>query len=577
LLNTSQDEDVLHVHKIRSAAEDIDEDSTTVPFMLPMFSSITGGPPSQTMYKPTEDDFENFFAIFCERVDPIVKILHKPSVRCLINRLKLPGLDSCPPIDYALLISIAYSATCSLTEDDPRLEQLFGETLAGLRQKVTFSAEVAMSRVNLFATNDFTALQAFTLYIVSGFFLPLPTLLVDRNQTTKVLDDNSLEVWHTLWCPVALAVRIANSMGVHKDGTTLGLSPFETEIRRRVWWHLILLSIRTSEDYSCYLFTAGGSEVSLPTNIDDDDMSPDSARPFVEQDGLTEMTASLLRYEGIAAIANATQHAPLQRGTKDPEVPFLEEIRRFEQKIQTKYLAAAQADPDNERSRLILGLGKIAVLKICWVWGFSLMQKNGQAPQLNATLFPEKYPESVRGMSNLSDELFITATKILEQQILLHSEPNLINLYWILRNIKPWEGLAIILTQMSVRLQKRHPDKQFDQLPQMLKDAWEVSNLAFSAADQWSVGRKYIDGLKKMRRRLAEMMGLELDTSAPPVNPSDAPTSDFGPLPVVGDSATQIDGMDLDHFVDQDDTGGFSDPWPMFIPMNFAFFSGGAF
>ena len=191
--------------------EESDDDSKpSVPFMLPMFSAMTGGPSNQQMFQPTPEDFEHFFTLFCERVDPIVRILHKPAIRRLIEHIKLASKcnhrapkistfsavqlympekwsnptqddhdhDICSPVDYALLMAIAYSATCSMLDDDPRLIDWFGESLAGLRRKVTFATEVSMSRLKLYSTRDFTALQAFSLYIVSLCHRMIPTRLL---------------------------------------------------------------------------------------------------------------------------------------------------------------------------------------------------------------------------------------------------------------------------------------------------------------------------------------------------------------------------------------------------------------
>jgi hypothetical protein len=36
-------------------------------------------------------------------------------------------------------------------------------------------------------------------------------------------------------------------MGMHLDGILLGLSPFETEIRRRIWWQLRMYDFRAAE------------------------------------------------------------------------------------------------------------------------------------------------------------------------------------------------------------------------------------------------------------------------------------------------------------------------------------------
>jgi hypothetical protein len=166
---------------------------------------MTGGPSSKPMYLPTVNDFENFFTLFCERVDPIVRILHKPTVNRMIKRMKEAEArkHKSPPkpptfsavqlfmpekwsqasqqsgvgdfvddlsshIEHALLMAIAYSATCSLLAEDLRIVEWFGETLDGLRKKITFATEVSMSRLKMYSTRDFTALQAFTLYIVSS-------------------------------------------------------------------------------------------------------------------------------------------------------------------------------------------------------------------------------------------------------------------------------------------------------------------------------------------------------------------------------------------------------------------------
>ena len=153
-----------------------DDDKPSVPFMLPMFSSMSGGPSSQPMYLPTATDFENFFSLFCERVDPIVRILHKPTVKRLVEKVKLASLpntkkqtkptkvsavqlfmpekwphrfestqpkeDACTPVEYALLMTVAYSATCSMMEDDPRISRWFGETHSGLRKKITLTTVI---------------------------------------------------------------------------------------------------------------------------------------------------------------------------------------------------------------------------------------------------------------------------------------------------------------------------------------------------------------------------------------------------------------------------------------------------
>ncbi|KIV99600.1 hypothetical protein, variant [Verruconis gallopava] len=570
-IEDEDEDDEVKKHSIRSAAADVDENKPGIPFMLPMFSSMAGGPSSQAMYAPTATEFENFFALFCERVDPIgpVSVANSSDPRMTKDKhvttadhdrwitympekwsnfasARPPNPFSeavCSPIEYALLMSIALAATCSLTEDDPRLPEMFGDKLAGLRKKVYFATEVSISRIKLASTNNFTALQAFTLYI-----------------TTKILEENTPEVWHTLWCPVALAIRIATQIGVHKDGETIGLSPFDTEMRRRMWWHLVLLSIRTSEDYSCDLFAPGGSPVKLPANLADDQLSPEMSSWPKADDAPTEMSPSLLRYEAIAAVAEA------QRRDWNPnnKSSFFQHIQDFEETLNRRYIEPARANPNNERSRLILALGQVAILKMCWVWGYSLMRQKGETPQLNSST------------PNLSDELFITVTKMVEQQVILHCEPSLKNLYWILRNIKPWDGVAILLAQLKARLQKQHAQQNFDQLPQMLKDAWNVSTKALELRQHWVVSQNLIQGLQQMRKQVGEMMGLLTDETIAAISALDIQVDDFGPTPILADTM-QFDQMDLDAYMVQNSGGNLDDPWPMFIPMNFNITRNGPF
>jgi hypothetical protein len=45
---------------------------------------------------------------------------------------------------------------------------------------------------------------------------------------------------------VCVVVRIAQSMGMHRDGSQFGLNAIECELRRRVWWHILWLDLQNS-------------------------------------------------------------------------------------------------------------------------------------------------------------------------------------------------------------------------------------------------------------------------------------------------------------------------------------------
>lgn len=109
---------------------------------------------------------------------------------------------------------------------------------------------------------------------------------------------------NTLFTFSAVAVRLARRMGLHRDGTTLGLSPFETEMRRRLWWHINFMDRRTAEvlgtSPSADLWS--GMDVGPPLNVEDEDLYPDMSEPPQERKGITSISLCMIRYINLVAL-----------------------------------------------------------------------------------------------------------------------------------------------------------------------------------------------------------------------------------------------------------------------------------
>ena len=45
---------------------------------------------------------------------------------------------------------------------------------------------------------------------------------------------------------VGMVLRLAQNMGLHRDGSSFGLDNITSEVRRRVWWHIVCLDVHTS-------------------------------------------------------------------------------------------------------------------------------------------------------------------------------------------------------------------------------------------------------------------------------------------------------------------------------------------
>lgn len=95
-----------------------------------------------------------------------------------------------------------------------------------------------------------------------------------------------------------LAIRLAKSMDLHLDNPRLNVSPFENEMRRRLWWTICSLECRSAEEYGFHP-TIGGQtyNCSLPLNLNDEDLDPESMEAPEPRPGVTNMTWALVRFE----------------------------------------------------------------------------------------------------------------------------------------------------------------------------------------------------------------------------------------------------------------------------------------
>ena len=105
------------------------------------------------------------------------------------------------------------------------------------------------------------------------------------------------EVSRALTVLVGAAIRLAESVGLHRDGETFGFNPRDTHVRRLLWHQLCLLDVRTAEAHGPRPFIRRGDyDTRLPLNCAEEDIHPDGPPPE-PQDHWTPMTFSIIRFE----------------------------------------------------------------------------------------------------------------------------------------------------------------------------------------------------------------------------------------------------------------------------------------
>ncbi|KAI0398287.1 fungal-specific transcription factor domain-containing protein [Xylariaceae sp. FL0594] len=223
--------------------------------------------------RPSAAQAFRLWQTFLERVNPLTKVIHVPSVQPkLVEATTDPA--SIPKNVEALLFSIYVLAVVSLSEKE--CQQQLGCPKDEAYQRFSTGCRIALMRIGIMKTYDIVVLQALVLYLFSL------AGRVDR---------------HAAWILNGVTVRIAQKMGLHRDGELLGLPPFETEMRRRIWWQIILID-------AVHALMSGLGQTLLPRswdtkrphNIHDADLYP-TMTSLQPRDGPTDMIYCLVSYE----------------------------------------------------------------------------------------------------------------------------------------------------------------------------------------------------------------------------------------------------------------------------------------
>jgi hypothetical protein len=128
---------------------------------------------------------------------------------------------------------------------------------------------------------------------------------------------------------VSMAMRIAQSMGLHRDGSFLGLDEVESEVRRRVWWHIVYLDVQTT--ISSGLQPSCGSssleyhcDSSMVSELRDEDIrSSGSHRPARGEKASSAMLLSIGRHETTKVLRQIIERL---YGIRNPTITDFEEL-----------------------------------------------------------------------------------------------------------------------------------------------------------------------------------------------------------------------------------------------------------
>ncbi|KAF2807396.1 mitogen-activated protein kinase [Mytilinidion resinicola] len=363
---------------------------------------------------PPPERILQIWQIFVENVDPLTKVVHVPTLRSAIQ--KAASIIGAIPRSFEALMFAIYGAAVMTLKDD-ECEERLGEPRKALLSRYISATKAALSRAKFMGTTSLVVLQALVLHVLSVRDIYEP---------------------RAVWSLTGVAVRIAQGMGLERDGVYLGLPPFETEMRRRIWWLLKTHDFRTAELCGLAKFRdldMGDESTKWPTNVNDDQLFPGMPSLVAESNKLTDLVFVALRYElanfAAGRVARFRQQGKTSsqwdlHASGSEKVDMDEIIKELEEMLETKYLR--YCDPSQPLHLMAMLVARFAL---------NIIRFLTHHPRRWASI--EQTPLSERQWG------WEISVKLLEQHNMVLSNPQLKQFAWHAPYFQQWHAFIHVL------------------------------------------------------------------------------------------------------------------------------------
>lgn len=227
-------------------------------------------------YLPSKNAADQLVAQYFLAVHPIARAVHRQTFEsqyALFWGQIATGTEPVPS-QQAVVLAAMFSAAVSMSNEQALQE--FGASKAALVDSLRSGTEMALAKSNFLRTTKVVTMQAFVMYLI-----PLIRAEVSRAHSALV----------------GTAIRLAECMGLHRDGTHYNLKPIDVHVRRMIWHQLCFLDMRTCEATGPRpQIRKDDYDTRFPLNVNDADLleanPPTEDRPY-----WTDMTLFRMRAE----------------------------------------------------------------------------------------------------------------------------------------------------------------------------------------------------------------------------------------------------------------------------------------
>ncbi|KAH7116334.1 hypothetical protein EDB81DRAFT_246667 [Dactylonectria macrodidyma] len=384
---------------------------------------------------PSPENRQKLWTVFKDSIDPLVRILHMPTVEPKVSEwLSKDDVEGMPSNLNALLFAVYFSATSSMENDECR--EVLGSDRSAIVMKYRAAEENALTVAGLLNTDDLMVLQSFIIYLTAL-----------RHMSPRLS-----------WTLCSLASRLLQSLGAHRDGASRSLSIFDSEMQKRLFWHLAVLECGAAEDSGCdpTIFEVSSFNASLPRNLDDKNLSVTMVTEPEEHTYWTESTLSIIWADICQLwrlVYDSRRHPEgLSKGldamTEAEKKEFIEKsIHRFDEKyikicsplIPIQWVTATLA-------RLLILEFKLTCCKP--------LERHAELSEVEC------------------DDFFSDAVECLELSNKLQTDHRGVRWVWLFKTFTVWHPLAYVLTELASRPIQKEYEKAWRVVEQSMVSRW---------------------------------------------------------------------------------------------------------
>ncbi|KAK4193544.1 fungal-specific transcription factor domain-containing protein [Podospora australis] len=391
-------------------------------------------------------------------VHPIAPCVHRPSFEVLYRAFwEEISLNYEPSASVQAVVFAAwFSAAVSL--DEVTAQQHYGHTKAEIVAHMKIATETALSKANFLRTTRVETMQAFVMYMI-------PLCRDEVSRAHSVL--------------VGAAVRMAECMGLHRDGEAYGLSPLETHIRRLIWHQLCFLDIRTCEAQGPKpAIRREDYDTKLPLNCDESDFAPNMGHVPAQAEKWTSTLFALMRFELNEMMRCIWADRRKLEMHKTTLTAVLSKIENFRKRMMEKYgRYLDDRVPIQKYARLVMQL---------LLYRLHAMVLHPYHSNANQPL-----PERLNGL------LVTSGVLIIEIAIQLESNPLFRDWAWYLGAYQQYQIALLLATEIYYRPQNKECNR-----------IWRCLDYVFSLDANEPRDQKSIKILREIANRTKVYMGM---------------------------------------------------------------------